>query len=649
GWGDFHAMLLTVRAEDALVAANAGWNGVYALASYVTGGGSNGPLPNTGYYFGIRRYPYSTDLTKNPLTFRHIANGVPLPSGPPVSFGADGLGNSEVHSTGEVWTSMLWECYAGLLRDTLGGPPRLSFNQARDRMRAYLVAAYKATPNAPTILEARDAVLATAAAADPNDYVVFWKAFARRGAGFGAIAPNRNSTGNVDLTESYQPGVDLVMTAATLSDDVIYCDNDGVLDNTETGHLTITLQNTGAGSYGSTTATITSTNPNVSFPGGNTVGFPAVGPSGTTSTTVNVALNGVASVQQLDFQISFNDPGFVAPGPRSVSFSSRGNLDDVAGQTAADDAESSAPRWTITGNGSLSPLGPWRRQTIASNDHLWHGPDPTAASDQYLVSPLLHVAPTGSFSFTFRHRYYFEYTAGPPIVNFDGGVIEISTNGGSSWTDIGASAAPGYVGLLSTGGSNPLGGRSAYTQISPGYPAFITTTVSLGTAFQGQNVMVRFRIGADVAGDDPGWDIDDIAFGNVTSLPFNALVADRALCVDSDGDAFIDRNDCAPFNAGVWAAPTEASNLDLDGSGGLSWSAPSLPGATSIAYDLLRSNAASTFASATCVESNGTDLVALDPSSPGTIYYYLVRSENGCGGNLGTDSAGTPRTGASCP
>ena len=31
-------------------------------------------------YYGIRRYPYSLDVRKNPLTLRHIA--VPAPGGP---------------------------------------------------------------------------------------------------------------------------------------------------------------------------------------------------------------------------------------------------------------------------------------------------------------------------------------------------------------------------------------------------------------------------------------------------------------------------------------------------------------------------------------------------------------------------------------
>ena len=28
------------------------------------------------YYFGIRRVPYSTDMKKDPLTFKHIVNGM---------------------------------------------------------------------------------------------------------------------------------------------------------------------------------------------------------------------------------------------------------------------------------------------------------------------------------------------------------------------------------------------------------------------------------------------------------------------------------------------------------------------------------------------------------------------------------------------
>src|SRR6185295_4164897 len=132
------------------------FGGVYTNGSYATSG--SGP----DIYFGTRRVPYSVDFTKNALTFKHIQNGNALPTGVPTAFGEDGSFNSEVHSTGEVWATMLFECYVSLLRDNM----RLTFKDAQDRMRRSLVASLKLTPPAPTLLEARDAVIAAAYAAD---------------------------------------------------------------------------------------------------------------------------------------------------------------------------------------------------------------------------------------------------------------------------------------------------------------------------------------------------------------------------------------------------------------------------------------------------------------------------------------------------
>ena len=215
-------------------------------------------------------------MTKNPLTFKHIQNGVPLPVGPPVGFGANGASNAEVHNTGEVWTTMLWECYAALLRDTQGATPRLSFQQAQDRMKNYIVAAYKMTPLTPTLLEARDAVLAAAFANDYNDGVLFSQAFAKRGAGYGAISPDRFSGTNVGVTESFVSTTALTYVGATLDDTVDGCDNDGYLDHNEKGLLKVTLKNNGNQNLFNTTATISTNDPNISFPNGATVNFPTV-------------------------------------------------------------------------------------------------------------------------------------------------------------------------------------------------------------------------------------------------------------------------------------------------------------------------------------------------------------------------------------
>ena len=641
GWGDFHSLLMAVRSEDALIPANADFNGTYAMGAYVNSGGSNGSQGNQGYYFGFRRVPYSTDMTKNPLTFQHIADGVPI-TGAPVDFGADGSFNSEVHSTGEVWATMLWECYAALLRDT----GRLTFDEARDRMRDYLVAAYKMTPSQPTFLEARDAVLAAAFAFDNQDFVLFAQAFAKRGAGIRAVAPSRYSINQVGVIESFTAGGDLSLVSTTLDDDQVYCDRDGVLDAGETGTLTITLRNTGSTTLSATTATVSSSHPAILIPSG-AISFPASAPFGTTAATVSVQLGPVTGIQSLPVTIAFDDPGFAIPGAVSVPLAQRGNYDDLPNTSASDDVESAVPRWTPSHNLALDGSEPWRRLEVTPSDHRWLGPDSNELADHYLVSPALNVASSGSFSFTFSHRYSFEFD---PTTFYDGGVIEISTNDGASWSNIGAFASPGYTGVLVSAGGNPLAGQSAYAGTSPGYPGFSTVTVNLGTAYQGQTVRIRFRIGTDPSVGAPGWEIDNLVFANLTNLPFNALLPDGHVCIDTDTDGVPDLTDCSPSNSSLWAAPSEAHSLTLDAPGvtSLSWLAPSSPGGTSVLYDLLRDSTPS-FGSSFCVESGDADLSAVDATNPVSVLYYLVRSRNACGSNLGTNSLGTPRSAPACP
>jgi len=59
------------------------------------------------------------------------------------------------------------------------------------------------TPNAPTMLEARDAILAVADASDDADFTLWATAFAKRGMGLGAVGPDRNSNTHIGVTESY--------------------------------------------------------------------------------------------------------------------------------------------------------------------------------------------------------------------------------------------------------------------------------------------------------------------------------------------------------------------------------------------------------------------------------------------------------------
>jgi MYXO-CTERM domain-containing protein len=518
GWSDFHAMLLIVKGEDALLAANQNFNGVYALAGYTM----YGQDPNA-YYWGIRRAPYSTDMTKNPFTFKYIQEGVPLPTTAPLSFGQDGNGNSEVHSTGEIWAEMLWECYASLLRDNT----RLTFEQARDRMRTYIVGAYKITPLMPTLVEARDAILATVVAADPTDFALFWSAFAKRGIGMGAIAPPRDAQDNTPVTESFLVGNDLQVVNVTIDDSVSSCDGDGNLDLGETGKLTVTIKNVGVGMLSQTTGTVTTQLQGLRVLGGGTLTFPATPPFGTASASVQVTLDNAPGNTQAPFNIAISDPSLAKPGPITLTPQFRVNFDAHPTGSTVDDVEAPMTSWVFDDDPNYATGSDFRRYEDTATSHWFFGPDPDSPADTRLVSPWLTVG-QGPFTFSFSHRYQFESDR---MYDYDGAVIEITTDG-MSWVDIGSHLSVPYTGKLDNRGANPLGGRMAYTGQSPGYPAWNTVNVDLGTVNAGKNVRIRFRIGSDDAVGLKGWEIDNIAFVGITNRPFPSVTTDPNSCTN---------------------------------------------------------------------------------------------------------------------
>jgi hypothetical protein len=169
---------------------------------------------------------------------------------------------------------------------------------------------------------------------------------------------------------------------------------------------------------------------------------------------------------------------------------------------------------------------PWRRLEIGAIDHRFYGPDPGDISDQSLVSPPLQVG-AGPFSFAFQHAYAFEFSSG---IYWDGGVIEISDNGGGTWTDIGVLVTPGYGGTITTTSGNPLGGRAGFVNQSAGYPALLSATAGLGTTYAGKTVQIRFRLGADGGVGAAGWTVDNLVFTGLLNQPFLGPVADPGPC-----------------------------------------------------------------------------------------------------------------------
>ena len=321
------------------------------------------------------------------------------------------------------------------------------------------------------------------------------------------------------------------LVQAVLADDGSSCDHDGVLDNGETGDLTVTLKNQGPNNVNHITLTLTSSNPHVTFPQGNVVDFPPLQKYGESTGSIHVAVNGAVGLESTDFNIAIDAPELGLSSPLNVTSTHRVNYDESPATSATESVEAANHGWTVSGDATTSPnINAWQRRALSPTQHVFWGPDNNGQTDgekadlpdeQILVSPTMHVG-TGPLVITFRHRFSFEATG------WDGGVVEISTNGGASWTDIGTGAYNGKTNGVTTA---PIGvNHPAFVNRMVGWPNFAGVTLSLGAAYANQDVQIRFRIGADESAGAPGWDIDDISVSGITDTPFTSLVPEVSAC-----------------------------------------------------------------------------------------------------------------------
>jgi hypothetical protein len=183
-----------------------GWSDFYGLALLTTNVAGNFPvasylLTGDNYYYGLRHYPYSTNLSVNPLTFKDIdPNQASAHSGVPRS---GSWGAPEEHSVGEVWCAMLWEVRASLINKlgpAVGSPYALQL--VTDGMNL--------SPNNPTFTQARDGILLADQALGGTNQTEIMRAFGKRGLGQYAYAPAYTTT--VGLVEEFDVASGLSVT-----------------------------------------------------------------------------------------------------------------------------------------------------------------------------------------------------------------------------------------------------------------------------------------------------------------------------------------------------------------------------------------------------------------------------------------------------
>ena len=146
--------------------------------------------------------------------------------------------------------------------------------------------------------------------------------------------------------------------------------------------------------------------------------------------------------------------------------------------------------------------------------------DPAVVSDKRLDSLAFPIPTASSAQLTFRQNFNLEASEVDPNLGFDGGVLEVSTDGGNTFQDIlaagGSFVTGGYNRTISTDRGSPIAGRQAWSGNSEG---FITTVINLPTIFTHERL--RWRMASDNSGSSEGWRIDTVNVSGCAPAPCN--------------------------------------------------------------------------------------------------------------------------------
>lgn len=159
GWSDFIGLMLTAKPGD---------------TPEQTRGVGNYLLFQSPAGDGLRPYPYTTDMTRNPLTYGDLGD-LQIP-----------------HGTGSVWGAMLWDLYWELIEVYGFDPDLINGGGGNNLTMQLIVDAMKLQTCNPTFVDGRDAILlADEVNYDGANRCSIWRSFAKRGLGVSADARDK--------------------------------------------------------------------------------------------------------------------------------------------------------------------------------------------------------------------------------------------------------------------------------------------------------------------------------------------------------------------------------------------------------------------------------------------------------------------------
>ena len=177
----------------------------------------------------------------------------------------------------------------------------------------------------------------------------------------------------------------------------------------------------------------------------------------------------------------------------------------------ATNAQGPPPLWVTSDSGVPMPPA----DTVPNAAFI---DDPAVVSDKLLDSLFIFLPPA-PLSLTFRHNFNLEASDEDPNLGYDGGALELSTDGGNTFQDILAAGGTfiigGYNRTISADRGSPIAGRQAWSGNSEG---FVTTAVNL-PIFLPVGSRLRWRMASDTTGSTEGWRVDTVDIFGCVSKP----------------------------------------------------------------------------------------------------------------------------------
>jgi extracellular elastinolytic metalloproteinase len=181
GWSDFFGLMLQLKPSDTGVMPK-------TVATFAEHDLVTGP--------GIRRYPYSTDMSINPKTFANSNIAIP----------ADPADTGYRYTIGEFWATVLWDLNWAYIAKYGYNDDKYTGTGGNNKLMRLVLDGIKLQACGPSIVAGRDALIAADQATTGGlDKCLITEVFRRRGVGLNASSGSSDDCG--DQVEDFTPFV----------------------------------------------------------------------------------------------------------------------------------------------------------------------------------------------------------------------------------------------------------------------------------------------------------------------------------------------------------------------------------------------------------------------------------------------------------